>query len=76
MPNYTVSQGEHWYRNYTIEAPNLETAKAFYGLVISQDIGADFEDECSYVVGEPEYIEDIPEDRLWFEFGKIEEISE
>jgi hypothetical protein len=69
MPIYIASQGEHWFRNYRIEAEDLAGAKEIYENYL---YGKDTKDSI-VSIDDPEYIEDNVDDVVWYLDG--EEVS-
>lgn len=72
MERFRVSQGEHWSREYLIEAEDLADAKAKYDEYVRT--GEEGDDIYMF---DPEYIADIETDRVWYgEQGNILESTE
>jgi hypothetical protein len=66
MPYFRASQAEKWFREYKIEAKNLKMAKKIYAKYIKT-----FDDEKDNIsVKDPQFIEDIEGDIIWYEEEK------
>jgi len=62
MAIFRASQAEKWYREYKIEAENLEEAKKIYAEYIKT-----YDETDSISVKDPQFLEDIEEDVEWYE---------
>jgi hypothetical protein len=62
MPTFHVSQAEKWYRDYRIEAENLEQAKDIY-----REYKDNWEEGDNIFAKDPQYLEDIEDDVEWYE---------